>query len=336
MANLKDGDTIKAGHTVLTVSLPSTMDGSAPNDNPPTETYREKPEVLPSNSQLGDSFVPESFPVIPGYEIVRFLGRGGMGTIYEAQRKSDKARLALKTIVPAVTGTPVLVQRFLREARILCLLNHPNIVSFRDMGESQGMLYFAMDYVEGTDAARMLKEKGPLPVRKAVRLITQVLAALVYAHQRGFVHRDIKPSNILVESSGRKKSVRVADFGLARIYLGSKLSGLTMQGEIGGTFAFMAPEQATHFRQTKPPADQYAAAATLYNLLTDRFLYDFTEGGVAALVVILTKETIPIEQRRPDLPPGLARVIGRATARRPEDRFPDVQAFRQELLPFGR
>jgi serine/threonine-protein kinase len=277
MANLRDGDQIQAGHTVLTVALAGKESQAA--DLPATLSIQAEPPVDARFSQGVADTVPEGFPVIPGYDIVRVLGRGGMGVIYEAVRRADKVQVALKTIVPAIAGSPAQVGRFLREVRILCLLNHRHIVPFREMGESRGLFYFAMDYVEGADVGKMLERQGPLPVWTAVRLLCQVLSALAYAHKGGFVHRDIKPSNILVEEKGSKKNVRLADFGLARVYQSSQLSGLTMQGEIGGTFAFMAPEQATHFREARPAADQYSAGATLYNLLTGQHLANFSRSN---------------------------------------------------------
>jgi eukaryotic-like serine/threonine-protein kinase len=313
-ADLFDGDRVRAGHTVLTVALSVAAD-------PPTVAL--PPPTAPT------------FPAVAGYEVVREVGRGGMGIVYEAVRRADGARVALKTVVPAVEGSPAQVQRFLREARILCQLDHPHIVVFREMGEAAGLLFFAMDYVAGTDAGRLLKRHGPLGVRAAVRLLCQVLSALEHAHENRFVHRDVKPANILVAEEGSKKVVKLADFGLARVYQESQLSGLTLQGEIGGTLAFMPPEQITNFRDVNPAADQYSAAATLYNLLTGRFLYDFKKAATA-VAVILTEDPVPIEERRRDLPARLVGAIRRATARAPTDRFPDVRAFRRALLPFGR
>ena len=110
---------------------------------------------------------------------------------------------------------------------------------------------------------------------RAVRLASQMLAALEYAHARGYVHRDIKPANLLVTPRNGDEVVRLADFGLARVYQASQLSGLTMTGDRGGTPAFISPEQITRFRECKPPVDQYAAGATLYYLLTGQFVYDF-------------------------------------------------------------
>lgn len=330
-ADLKDGDRIKAGHTVFQVDWPWSREGLlTTDDDSPRGTPGQEIQHPVSEG------IPEAFPVVPGYDIIRLLGRGGMGTVYEAQRLSDRTRVAVKAVSPAFAGAPAQVERFLREARILCQLRHKHIVSFLEMGEAAGVLFFAMEFVEGTDAADILDKQGPFSVRTAVRILCQVLSALAHAHEVGYVHRDIKPGNILVAREGDRYSVKVADFGLARIYQSSQLSGLTMQGEIGGTFAFMAPEQATNFREVQPAADQYAAGATLYNLLTDRFLYDFRETGLAMLTQLLTEEPIPIQMRNFDLPNGLAEAVHRATAREPADRFPDVKAFRQALLPFGQ
>lgn len=322
--DLHDGDQIKAGHTILSVAL--TMPQGEPAALPP-----------PAEAPQPQSEEKRPLPVIPGYTIVRELARGGMGVLYEAVRQTDGTRVALKTIVPAVAAASAVVERFLREARILCQLDHPHIVAFRDMGEAEGTLFFAMDYIEGTDAEKLLQEHGPLKVRAAVRLACQVLDALAYAHQRGFVHRDIKPANILLVEEGRKKKiVKVADFGLARVYSASQMSGLTVQGEVAGTYAFMPPEQVTDFRAALPAADQYATAATLYNLLTGRYLYDFPPSSIASLLMILTDNPVPLGRRLPALPARLGGVIHRALSRDPKDRFPDVSAFRHALLPFAR
>jgi serine/threonine-protein kinase len=271
---------------------------------------------------------------IAGYRIIRELGRGGMGVVYLALRLPRITPVALKMITPSVGGTRAQVDRFLREANILRRLDHPRIVACRDVGEANGHLYFAMDYVRGTDLERLLKERGPLPVPQAVALTCQLLEALEYAHAQGFVHRDIKPSNLLVPEGGERPEVRLADFGLARVYQASALSGLTMTGDMGGTTAFMAPEQILNFRDARPPADQYAAAATLYNLITGETIFDLPDGFEAQLLTILLNEPVPIQARRPDLPELLAAIIHRALAKEPAGRFANVRALRQALLPY--
>jgi serine/threonine-protein kinase len=274
---------------------------------------------------------------VAGYRIVRELGRGGMGVVYLALREQDGARVALKTIKPAVAAGNVALLRFLREARILGELDHPNIVAFREMGEAEGVLHFAMDYVRGTDLSHIQKDHGgPLPIPRAVALVSQLLQALDYAHAKGFVHRDIKPANVLVATEGGREQVKLTDFGLARVYQASNMSGLTMKGDLGGTIAYMAPEQITELREARPPVDQYAAGATLYKLLTDRYIYDMPNKLEQQITKILLEDPVPIRSRSRELPGTLAQVIHRSLARDPAARFSSVMEMRRALAPFAQ
>jgi len=257
-----------------------------------------------------------------------------MGIVSFALRKDDGTPVALKMITPAVTVEPRDLKRFLREAQILRDLRHPNIVSFREMGCVGGRPYFAMDFVRGTDASRLVKTHGPLPIGRAVGLVCQLLEALEYAHAKDYVHRDIKPHNLLLTQEQGREVVKVADFGLARIYQASKLSGITMSGDLGGTIAYMAPEQITNFRDAQPAADRYSAAATLYNLLTNRLIYDLPRGIELQIVKVLSNDPVPIKSRRPEIPDELAAIIHRALSRDPQDRFTDVLVMRKALEPF--
>jgi serine/threonine-protein kinase len=352
---LTEGDRIQAGHTVLSVSLPGALALSRlpPAPEPPTlpglpptvqwtaPTRRGEPCRVCNPGTGGTSFPVcqacqeqmEAVPqVVPGYRMVRELGRGGMGVVHLAVREGDDAVLAVKTVIPALAGTRDQVERFLREARILEALDHPHIVAFREMGEANGLLYFAMDYVPGNDAACLVRQHGPLDVDRALRLIAPILQALDYAHAKRFVHRDVKPANILVSCQDSEEHASLADFGLARVYQASQLSGLTMTGAVGGTPAFMAPEQVTSYRDVRPAADQYAAAATLYNLLTGEHTHDFAPSVHERLGQLLHEDPIPIQERRDDLPDALSQVIHRALAREPQRRFSDAKAFRRALL----
>jgi serine/threonine-protein kinase len=259
-----------------------------------------------------------------------------MGVVYLAVRIADGKPAAVKTIQPAACDDPGAVQRFLREADILRQLDHPHIVTWREVGESAGLLWFAMDYIAGIDADALLQREGPLAVGRAVALLRQALDGLGHAHERGFVHRDVKPSNLLVAGEGGREVVRVADFGLARLYQASQLSGLTLAGDVGGTPAFMPPEQITAYRDACPASDQYSAAATLYTLLTGAHAHDFRGHDLAGkFLAILHEDAVPIRRRRPDLPEGLALVIHRALERDSARRWPDVRAFAAVLAPFA-
>jgi serine/threonine protein kinase len=193
-----------------------------------------------------------------------------------------------------------------------------------------------MEYVRGTDVAKVLGERPRVEPRTAIRLAIQVLDALAHAHAKGLVHRDIKPANVLLaELPDGKRQVKLADFGLARVYRASQISGLTHLGDLGGTPAYMPPEQITNYREVMPAADQYSTAAMLYHMLTGHWVFDLPPmpGG---LLTILNKEPVPLVERRPDLPADLGGVIHKALAKKPADRYADVVAFRQALVPFGR
>jgi serine/threonine-protein kinase len=341
VAELTDGQEITAGHTVFRIAIPPPPpDEVRTLDLPPTgptdaDTRHRPPDAdsASASALLPSSAAPES---VPGYRLVSELGRGGMGAVYRAVRTADGVPVAVKTILPSPGVSPRQVEKFLREARILAALDHPHIVTHLDSGLAGGAVFLVMELIDGTDAKRLVQARGPLGVSAAVKLACAVLSALGHAHDAGIVHRDVKPANVLVGGAGGRRTAKLADFGLARAYDECKLSGLTFQGEVGGTPAFMAPEQVTHFREVKPAADQYAAAATLYHLLTGAYTHDLARDVGGQFAQIVSESPVPIRDRRPDLPPALAAAVHRALEQSPADRYPDVLAFRRALLPFTR
>ncbi len=273
---------------------------------------------------------------VPGYRLVRELGTGGFGATHLAVRLADSSAVALETLLPVAAESPSGPERFRRQADILRQLEHANVVSFRDAGEASGTYYLATEYLPGTDAAQLVKKKGHLPINQGVNVVCWLLKGLAHVHDKGFVHRDVKSANVRIAQERGRGRVVLTDFDLGRSYQASQLSGLTMTGSLGGTLSFMPPEQITDFRGAKPTADQYAAAATLYNLLTGQYLYDPSATPQLSILTILEKDPVSIRTRRPEVPEALAAVIHRALAREPKDRFPDVDAFRRALLPFAR
>ena len=324
-AEVADGDEIAAGHTVFKVSVIV----PAAHEADTLET--------PAQRIAGDTTIDHRpfLPAVPGYRIQGELGRGGMGVVYRATRDSDGEAVAVKTILPADGTGRKQIDRFLRECIILAQLEHPNVVSCREFGEANGLIFLVMDWVEGPDVGSRLKATGPIDVRTAVRMMCQMLSGLAHAHAKGFVHRDIKPANLLIDSQGTKRVVKLADFGLARACESSRVSGLTMQGDIGGTPAFMAPEQFTHFREVKPSADQYSAAATLYTMLTNSRTHDLPKEIGAQIAHLVTAAPVPITERKHNIPAKLAEVIHKALSREPDQRYPDILAFRKELKRFA-
>ena len=327
--DLTHGDVIQGGNTEIRITLRDGQKDDAP-EMLALQPSVKVPDPLTSDSQ------PESIDTVdwrpPGYEIGAILGKGGMGVVYQARRKSDAAEVAIKMIKPAVLGNAADYQRFRREIEILRQLNHPAIVQFMDAGDVSGLLFFVMEYVPGADAKVWVEQRPtPLAVPVAVKIISRVLDALEHAHRKGFVHRDVKPSNILICQDGKKLDVKLTDFGLARAYQDSKLSGLTLTGGICGTPRYMAPEQITDARRVQPASDQYSAAATLYWLLTQKNTHDFDDRMHIGLQQILTQPPIPIRNRRPDVPENLNAAILRALSKDPAARFESAAAFRNAL-----
>jgi serine/threonine-protein kinase len=352
-ADLQDGDEIRAGKTILRVSTGTspapqkdknepvrTRPLVRPNQIAPTTALPAAAPTSPSAAGVKSTLIPGDVKPSrrrgPRYQIIRKIGQGSVGTIYLASRTADGLLVALKQIRSNMAGNERELKRFLREAEILKRLSHPNIVACLDTGHTKGYPYFVMEYVPGTDAGQIVKTQGSVDIARGVRLICDVLEGLEYAHAQGYVHRDVTPSNILLIQDGRSERVKLADFGLARVYIQSNLSGVTLLGKFSGTVPFMAPEQITDFRSVLPSADQYSAAASLYYLLTGRHLYNRTENLQEQVLNVLQRSPVPIRSRRADIPVELAEVIHRALARDPEKRFPDAGKLRAALAPFRK
>jgi len=272
---------------------------------------------------------------VPYYTTLRELGRGAMGVVYLARHNLNSQRVALKLIMPETATTRAAIDRFQREISVISQLRHPNIVELYEHGMTRGQFWFAMEYVAGTNLETLAKaDPNRYPIKQACRLTCQILKGLEQAHQLGFVHRDIKPENVLIAQTGESLTVKISDFGLAKSFRGVGLSGLTFSGEMRGTVPFMPPEQMLDFKTVTPLADLYATAATLYYLLTCQYIYDESTAGGDPIRMLLEEPSIPIRDRRRDVSPALAEVIGKCLARDPKARYPDATSMRAALKPF--
>ena len=272
---------------------------------------------------------------VPHYKTIRELGRGAMGVVYQAKHATTGRMVALKLIVPESAAARTAVDRFLREMSVISQLKHPNIVEWLEQGMTRGQFWFAMEYVNGSNLEALAhKLHGKYPIDQACRMAVQVLKGLEQAHILGFVHRDIKPENVLIGRTKQGLIAKISDFGLAKSFRGLGLSGLTFSGEMRGTVPFMPPEQMLDFKTVTPAGDLYATAATIYYLLTCKFVYDEVNEGGDLIRMLLEDPPVPIRQRRKDIPVGLANVLEKCLARDPKDRFATAKELRGAIRPF--
>jgi len=257
--------------------------------------------------------------VFAGYTVQRLIGSGGMGEVYLAKHPRLPRLDAIKILPPALTADGEYRDRFNREADLASSLWHPHIVGVHDRGEYEGQLWISMDFVDGTDAARLLRERYPsgLPVGETLEILDAVADALDYAHQRGLLHRDVKPANILLTTpdAGRRR-ILLADFGIAR--QAGEISGLTVTNMTIGTVSYAAPEQLMG-EAIDGRADQYALAATAFHLLTGAPL--FTDSNPAVVISKhLGAHPPSLAQRRPELAP-FDHILSVALAKDPAARY---------------
>ena len=254
------------------------------------------------------------------FDLERELGRGGMGAVYLARDRKLNRPIALKVLPEDLAGTASLRDRFLRETRTAASFSHPNIVPVYSIEEGEGLLAYAMAYVEGESLAERVKRAGPLTIRETVKLLQDTGYALAYAHGRGVVHRDIKPDNIMLErATGR---AMVMDFGISRAIAGpapGATQALTRIGEVVGTPEYMSPEQATG-DDVDGRSDLYSLGLTAYFALTGRpAITGDTTGKILARQI--TEVVAPIQSVRGDVPAALAAVIDRCVLKDAAERF---------------
>lgn len=271
----------------------------------------------------------DSGEVFAGYVIERLLGTGGMGEVYLAQHPRLPRHDALKVLSVGPTTDAEFRARFIREAELAATLRHPHIVGVLDRGEYDGRLWISMDYVDGKDAGRLIRESYPrgMPEHEVADIVTAVADALDFGHERRLLHRDVKPENILVTAAdGRRRRVLLTDFGIARRF--DDVGNLTDDNVAVGTVNYMAPEQLLG-KPLDGRADQYALAATTFHLLTGAPPF---QDQNRAVVISHHLGTAPprISDRRPDLA-HLDAVLAKALAKDPDERYPTCLDFAQAL-----
>jgi hypothetical protein len=281
--------------------------------HPPSDTPTPAESSLPSS--------------IGGYRLVRQIGKGGMGTVHEAEEMATGRRVAVKLIGRQFFGSVQTVDRFRQEGRLASLITHPRCVFVLAADEEAGQPYIVMELMPGVTLQEIVERRGPLPVEQAVTRILDVIEGLEEAHRLGVVHRDVKPSNCFVEADGR---VKIGDFGLSKSLAQS--SHLTRTGSFLGTPLYASPEQV-RAETVDEQSDVYSVAATLYFLLTGHAPHE-TGDAAATLARIVSDPAPSMRTYRPEIPANLDEIVQRGLERQRDERWRSLAEFRESLQPF--
>jgi serine/threonine-protein kinase len=319
--DLAAGARLKAEHPELAGVLDclDALDEMAPKPerpwDAPTTTEPARPPADPAelpSAQFGK------------FDLLRELGKGGMGVVYLARQRDLGRLVALKLIRGSQLASTEQLERFQAEARMAAGLRHPNIVAVFEAGEVDGQHYIAMQYVEGRGLDDVLRSRPPSP-EEAARILVQVVRAVAYLHGQGVIHRDLKPSNVLIDAEGHPY---LTDFGLARLLDGD--SRITQTGAILGTPSYMPPEQAGGRREADVRSDVYSLGAVLYEMLTGRPPYR-AETALETLVQVVESEPTLPRRLKPRLPRELELICLKCLEKFPERRYQTATALADEL-----
>jgi serine/threonine-protein kinase len=356
-AYLQNGAQIQGGETVLLVQVGTGEVNAQRNsaqgelsETPVRPTIvtvpclncgrREEAQATSADEQM--SFLCEDCRIelkktpqpIPGYDMVRVLGRGGMGCVMLGRNQANGSAVAIKTLLPEFAVSDKHMRRFLREIDVAAALKHPSIVQFIDRGVHNGVVYLVTEFIDGADAARLADTRGGrLPQDETLEIISQALDGLSYAHAQGYIHRDIKDQNILVKGTLPNLSAKLTDFGLAKSFAQSGMSGVTVAGEMAGTLAYMPPEQLKNFRDVKPQSDIYALGMTAYSLLSGQLALKIGRDTSMAETIkaIFEQPTIPLRERAPHVPQAICEIVDRALVKDVTQRWKSANAMRNAL-----
>lgn len=281
--------------------------------------------------KTGDSLLGQ---VLAGkYRIDERLNEGGMGAVYRGTHVLMDKTVAVKVLRPALAADEKIVARFSREARAASRISHPHALSVTDFGESDdGVVFLVMEYIDGKTLKEIIREAGPMPLPRVVEIIRQVGGALDAAHDQGVVHRDLKSENIMLLNSAGSDYAKVLDFGIAKIKepIGAYDPGLTAPDLVIGTPQYMSPEQCSQASEIDARSDLYSLGVIIYEMLVGHV--PFTGASPTAIMMKHMQHEAPsVLQERPDLPSGLERVLQRAMAKRPDDRYQNVGDLVEDL-----
>ena len=298
---------------------------SLPNDRPPADAPTVVQTAPRGEAEKGsDPFAP----AVGGYRLLRRLGGGGMGTVFEAEESASGRRVAVKFLAPELADSAEAIARFRAEGRLASAISHPRCVFVLAADEDAGRPYIVMELMPGDTLADLVKRHGPLPPQQAVAYILDIIEGLQEAHRAGVIHRDVKPSNCFLSADGR---VKIGDFGLAKSLTPS--AHVTRSGTFLGTPLFASPEQIKA-QPVDPRTDIYSVAATLYYLLAGKAPFEGGD-GVAVMARIVSDPPPSLRALLPEISPGLERIMLRGLERDRERRPQSLEDLRVALLPFS-
>ncbi|MBI2900262.1 MAG: serine/threonine protein kinase [Planctomycetes bacterium] len=288
----------------------------ATSSSPPTIEALPAPPQPGPPPPMGNLFIGKT---LGSYRLLRLLGKGGMGSVFEGEHLQTKEKAAIKILAEQYTRMPDVVKRFKREATAGGKLAHPNIVQMVDIDEQDGMFYIVSEFVDGLSLEKLLLEERHLAPDRAVRIVKGILAGLQHAHDLGIIHRDIKPANILLT---RDETPKLIDFGIAKDVESQTM--LTLAGSVLGSPAYMSPEQAQG-GEVGPTTDVYSCGVVFFVLLVGR--KPFEGGNLVETLSMHVNDPVPsLRQRQPGVPEALERIVHRMMAKLPAQRYPSANA----------
>ncbi len=336
----RDGETIanELDHTVETSQSASgveeTLDGAATREDKDDRTVN----FGARNSQSFEIVDPKSGKrkrkkslvgkTIGNYEVLAELGRGGMGVVYKARDQKLNRIVALKMILAGSHAGEEVIDRFIKEARSVALLQHPNIVQVFDIAHEEELPYFSLEFVEGSCLDDLYKDEPTSP-QQAAEIVIALAEAMQYAHEQGVIHRDLKPANVLVAADGTPK---ITDFGLAKQVEDD--NGQTKTGTILGTPGYMSPEQASGLgKDLQPNSDQYSLGAVLYRLMCGRAPF-VSSRAMDTIMQVIKFDPVPLRQLSPEVPADLETICLKTLSKDPKNRYESCQALADDLRRF--